>query len=997
MKRSIFFLLCASIGLVATAQNDNKERLIDECQRLYSDGEYSTALSLLEKLDKEKLDKEKKQEAELLIALNMYENNVLAGRALMLQYLADYPESAQRELLYCYIAQSYYHSGEYTKACNWFSQCDLKLLTPKQHDAATLYYALSLINIGNEGAAENLLRNLAFTSKEYAADATFHLAVIDYDRNALDAAYEGFKSLELDKKYCNESQYYITGIYLKQGKTAQASNLAKQYLDNNSPTDPGYYRMYQLLGAAEFMQGNYNEAAEALATYVNNYHSPQRIAMYQLGKSLFEMDNHDEAIKMFTICADGDDAIAQNSLLHLGLIHLENDNTKSARLALGRAAEMRHDDRVREEALYNYAMCIHETNYSPFGESVKTFEQFLNDYPKSKHADKVGEFLVEEYTNTRNYDIALQSINKINNPSAKILEAKQKMLYRMGVQEFVNGNMDGAINYMDQSLELGKYNSETKGGAHFWKAEALYRKGDMSGARRNYSQALTADDNGNRKAMYGIGYTYFKERKYNEARTEFERFAKVASKEGYDLLADTYSRIADCYFYQRNFDQAETYYTKGANTYRASADYPLYRLAQILGLKNNKGESIVTLKTLISNYPDSPYTEQALYELGRTYIKQEMFREAISTYDKLIADFPHSETSRRASTERAMIYNTIGDRENAIVAYKEIIALYPNSEEAQVAMQDLKSIYVDMGRVDLYADYASGTKGVQKINSNEIDTLAYAAAEKVYGRGDLNAAKAAFDEYLANHPEGAFRLNSYYYKGMINYSQDNEDEALACFAEVLNYPDNKYCEEAMVMAAGIHYGRMDFENATPLYKQIAVQSKNEERLNTALTRVLHAAIEQNDHNEVVQYATKIEQNSSMSPEMKREAIFNRAKAYLALGDNDHAIDDLDLLAEDTRTKEGAEAKYLVAQLLFDEQNYNFCEDEINEFIEMSTPHTYWMARSFILLADLYTVQGKSMEAKQYLLSLQNNYDGEDDIAEMIADRLSKLSTDNKQK
>ena len=130
--------------------------------------------------------------------------------------------------------------------------------------------------------------------------------------------------------------------------------------------------------------------------------------------------------------------------------------------------------------------------------------------------------------------------------------------------------------------------------------------------------------------------------------------------------------------------------------------------------------------------------------------------------------------------------------------------------------------------------------------------------------------------------------------------------------------------------------------------------------------------------------------------MKREAIFCRAKAYLALGDNDHAIDDLDLLAEDTRTKEGAEAKYLVAQLLFDEQNYNFCEDEINEFIEMSTPHTYWMARSFVLLADLYAVQGKTMEAKQYLLSLQNNYDGEDDIADMIADRLSKLSTANKQ-
>ena len=214
---------------------------------------------------------------------------------------------------------------------------------------------------------------------------------------------------------------------------------------------------------------------------------------------------------------------------------------------------------------------------------------------------------------------------------------------------------------------------------------------------------------------------------------------------------------------------------------------------------------------------------------------------------------------------------------------------------------------------------------------------------------------------------------------------------------MLDYTDNKYREEAMAMSAEIHYGRMDFENATPLYKQLAVQSKDEERRNTALSRVLHAAVEQNNHNEVVQYATKIESNSTLSPELKREAIFCRAKAYLALNNNDNAINDLDLLAEDTRTKEGAEAKYLVAQLLFDEKNYEYCEDEINDFIEMSTPHTYWMARSFILLADLYSIQGKTMEAKQYLLSLQNNYDGEDDIADMIEERLSKLSIENKQK
>ena len=164
-----------------------------------------------------------------------------------------------------------------------------------------------------------------------------------------------------------------------------------------------------------------------------------------------------------------------------------------------------------------------------------------------------------------------------------------------------------------------------------------------------------------------------------------------------------------------------------------------------------------------------------------------------------------------------------------------------------------------------------------------------------------------------------------------------------------------------------------------------------------MTRVLHIAIEQGNNSDIIQYATTIENLQKISPEEKREAVFSRAKAYLASDERDRAFEDLDQLATDTRTKEGAESKFLIAQILFEDESYDFCEDEINEFIEMSTPHTYWMARSFILLADLYTVQGKTMEAKQYLLSLQNNYDGDDDIAEIIAERLEKLSTVNKQK
>ena len=63
-------------------------------------------------------------------------------------------------------------------------------------------------------------------------------------------------------------------------------------------------------------------------------------------------------------------------------------------------------------------------------------------------------------------------------------------------------------------------------------------------------------------------------------------------------------------------------------------------------------------------------------------------------------------------------------------------------------------------------------------------------------------------------------------------------------------------------------------------------------------------------------------------------------------------------------------------------------------IEVSTPHTYWLARSFVLLADVYMKLGRNLDAKQYLLSLKQNYQADDDIAGMIESRLEKLKTEN---
>jgi Tfp pilus assembly protein PilF len=142
---------------------------------------------------------------------------------------------------------------------------------------------------------------------------------------------------------------------------------------------------------------------------------------------------------------------------------------------------------------------------------------------------------------------------------------------------------------------------------------------------------------------------------------------------------------------------------------------------------------------------------------------------------------------------------------------------------------------------------------------------------------------------------------------------------------------------------------------------------------------------------VIAAAERLLSDETLSPEWQTEARYERAKAYLALGEGASAESDLEALALDTRTIQGAEARYLLAQHYFDTGNPVEAQIVIQDYIRQGTPHAYWLAKSFILLSDIYAATGDRLQARQYLESLQTNYtQANDDIHQTIKERLNLL-------
>ena len=974
------------------------DELYIEGTQLYLRGYYAAAEQTLEKFLAlpliDAIHEADIAEAEYMIVCTAYHLQEDDRLEKIRAYLAENPDTPHANRLRVMAANVLYTNGDYVEALELYELCDLDLLGDDERDEASLYKAISLLKTGELQEALALLTVVQTLSTEYEDDARYYKAYIDYTHQRLNDALSALETLKEHPQYGPQATCYMADIELQQENYDEALYVAESYLAQY-PEGEQVCEMKRVAGEAAYGMGQYERATTFLDEYVQSTENPQRNALYKLGMSQLQQGICSQASLNLTRSATERDALAQNAYLHSGLAYVQLLDMVKARMAFEQASSMDFDKAVKEQALYNYALCIHETAYTGFGESVTVFERFLNEFPQSPYADKVNDYLVDVYMNTRSYKTALASIAKIKQPGVRILEARQKINYRLGTEAFANADYQGALQYFNQSLQDARYNRETHANAYFWRGETRYRMSNWNGAASDYQQYLNtapAEVNAQRAtAYYNLGYTAFQQKNYTKARGYFERFiSDYRTISTPEMVADALNRKADCLFYARDFSGAAQAYAEATTTDPSQGDYALYQHAFVQGLQKDYKGKVATLDRMIERFPQSAYVDDALYEKGRAYVQMDENMQAIGSFKQLTQRFPESSLARRAASEIGMLHYQDDRFDEAIVAYEQVIEKYPGSDESRMAARDLKNIYIELNRVDDYATYASTKKGTIQFDTNERDSLTYLAAEKVYMRGDKQEAEKSMEAYLQSFPEGAYRLNAHYYLGVAAYEKKDANTALTHFEKVLEYPHNNYSEEATTMASELAYGLKDYARALSLYKLLKGKTSSAERLLLARTGILRSAHQLGDGNEVINVATELLADNKTAPELANEARYYRSRAAAKKGNRELAGKDLEELAKDTRHIYGAEAKYRLAEMHYSAKEYAEAEKVLLNYIEVSTPHTYWLARSFVLLSDVYMQTGREIEAKQYLLSLKQNYTADDDIATMIEGRLNKM-------
>lgn len=665
------------------------------------------------------------------------------------RWLADHPAAPayDRGRLEVMRANLLVRQGNYSEALRVYDRSALFSLPEAETTEARICQALAYLKTGQTPQARSVLESLTQAST-HQADILYLTGYVRYAEGDYREAIPFFESVSETRDYRRSAPVYVAACQLGAGRADRAEALAHAYLQDY-PDAPLSLDAQRIEGEALYAQGRYPEAISALQDYADRAAQPQRKALYQLGMARYrQMDYAAGASALSRSASTERDAMAQNAWLHAGLCYLEAGQKRQAGMAFQQASEMDADPAVQEEALYNYALTLHDGATMGFGENVQAFERFLNQFPQSQYRGSVARHLTDIYFTTKNYPAALASINKIKQPSADILAAKQKVLYNLGVQAYQQGQLAQARDYMKQSLQ-----AKSAAEPLLWKGLAEYRLADYTAAVTDlqaYLRQPAAREGNAGIAHYTLGYTYFKQQNYSAARQQFS-LCPVTGSTGADAL----NRLGDCYFATRAYDQAYATYDQARRADPAQGDYSLLQQALISGLRGNNAQKVRLLQQVGTSYQGSTLAPQALLEQGRAYVQEGKSEQALAAFRQLADTYPESAAARSVGNEMGMVYSNQGKVERAIESYRNVINRYPNTAEAHTALANLRELLTASGRIDELNALAQ--QAGRPLSADELDRLTAEAALRAATEGNDTLALARYRQLEAQTASSTMR------------------------------------------------------------------------------------------------------------------------------------------------------------------------------------------------------------------------------------------------
>ena len=974
------FVLTLSASAQKHIDNYDPEALFNEGVLLFQNQEYGAALSVFAQYRAQLADAKSQRyvDAQYYEAVSSLYLGQADGPAKVIRFVNDNPGSTwARHANYLY-ANHLFKEKKYKEALAIYEQTDAFSLTTDEAQQMQFNMGYAYFQQGETDKAMPLFHGLMMNEGKYQDASRYYYAHIQYIKGKYNEALDNFRRLRTHSDYAKVVPSYIMQIDYLKGDYQSVIEDGPEYIRKADKKRKA--EMAQIVADAYFQQKDYDHALEYYDVYTRNLsRGISRQAYYQMGVSKMMKGNYKAAISDLQKVAGNNDILAQYASYYLGSCYAKTDEPKYARSAFYNAFSAGFDTELSEEALFDYARLSLIPGADPFNEAVGLLDHFLAEHPNSERKAEAEEMAIYLLLNAKENDEALDRLEAMKKKSPELQTVYNDLLYATGIDNFQKGYYDKAQTYFSKIMN-SKQSATNKAEACFWMGEAAYQMGDFTNAGKYLKQfkemkaATGLPEYG--LADYDLGYIYYQKPDYDAAAERFRSFIRVADdRQQNDLKTDAYIRLGDCCFMDRSYDKAINYYDLATRVGKRNADYAIYQQSLCYGAKGNSNQKINMLNDLIQAYPSTPYYEQALFEIGNTYLVHGDKRSAISNFNRLIKDRPRSSYTRQAMMKVGMIYYNNNQYDQALTNLKNLVASYPNTDESREAMSIIRSIYMEQNKLDEYFGYVNANGGQVKVTQQ--DSLAFANAEGFFLDGQYQKAQTALQYYFDNFRNGAYLLKAHYYGLECAERVGTQDQVVSHLNYILSQPDNDYTDNALLKMARIEYEKGNYKKAGEYYERLSRITEEPLKRLEALEGSMKSNFFMGNYDKAIEMGESLRQSRDLTDDQVNQINHIVGKSYFEKGNYNAAIEKLDKSARNDKSVYGAESAYYSAVASIKLKRFDEAENKVFDISDNFSRYDYWVAKSFIALADVYVAKENYFQAKETLRSVIDNYKGAD--------------------
>lgn len=745
-------------------------------------------------------------------------------------------------------------------------------------------------------------------------------------------AFVAFRQKYPDHPSVAEAIYYEAESTLALGREDEAVRLFELF-QRRYPLHPLAFPARTALGSYFYRTGAYERAIETFAQVIED-EPPTELgarALYWMGTSALELGQKEQALTYFQRAADEYRmaSTAPLALYTIAFTHVKDGNYQAAARAFESLSARYPNTSFSRDAGLAVAEVYFELG--DFRRAIEEAESRINGL-EGPDRDRAHFLLAESHSQLGDVDQAVLAYRRLTDgdPNSPFY---RPALFGLAWNFYKMGNFQWAAEQFQMVRSSGQ--DELSARATYYEGVNRTLTQEPEPAIALFSEYLDSWPDGSlaEHALYELGVTYYRERRWDEAEETLSSFVDAfpdspTAGEALNYLGNTYVALND-------FDQALDRFEQAIDLDSAPdalKDQIVFQRAWLLYRNQNYEEAAPAFEQIYTNAPEGDRAPDALFWAAESHYQAGRLGEATRLFRNYLRDYSRGQHAEAAQYAIGWVHFRSGRYGEAAQAFERFLDVYRDQNETipyrTDALLRLADSYYALKR------YPEAIRTYARVEEEGGEYTLYQIGQAYSNNGQTGQAIRAFRRLLDEYPRSEWSEEAQYQIGYLYFLTQDYDQAIEQYGEVIaTWPRDPLAAKAQYAIGDAHFNAGRMEEAIEAYSVVLERYSGSPFVSDAASSIQYALVTIDDQSSAAEFVDNFAAEHPDSPVVE-ELRFRQAEVKYQSGRVAEAEGDFrQFLQTSSNERLTSEAVYYLGIISVDRNQFESAETYLNRLLQ----------------------------------------------------------------